>query len=227
MRVAVCQLNARDDREINVEVARSLLDQAATAGADLAVLPEYTDYLGPASGAPKPDPADGEYPPSSPTPRANLACGCTPARSTRPGRTAGRTTPRWSSTATGASPARYRKIHLYDVEIPGRVSFRSQRRGAGRGDPVVDVEGVAGRPVDLLRPALPRALPAARGGRRAQCWWCRPPSCCTPGATTGRCCCAPGPSRTSATCSPPDRSATTIRAAAASAAAWSSTRGER
>jgi predicted amidohydrolase len=35
VRVAVCQLNSRDDREINVEVARSLLEQAAAGGADL------------------------------------------------------------------------------------------------------------------------------------------------------------------------------------------------
>ena len=47
MRVAVCQLNARDDRAANLKVARDLLDRAAALGADLAVLPEYIDYLGP------------------------------------------------------------------------------------------------------------------------------------------------------------------------------------
>ena len=46
MRVAVCQLNARDDRAANLDVARDLLARAAAAGADLAMLPEYTDYLG-------------------------------------------------------------------------------------------------------------------------------------------------------------------------------------
>ena len=59
MRVAVCQLNARDDRAENLRVARSLLERAAAGGADLAVLPEYVDYLGRADGAPKPEPIDG------------------------------------------------------------------------------------------------------------------------------------------------------------------------
>ena len=57
MRVAVCQLNARDDRGANLKVARELLGRAAAAGADVAVLPEYVDYLGPARGLPTPEPA--------------------------------------------------------------------------------------------------------------------------------------------------------------------------
>src|SRR6185503_14597395 len=61
MRVAVCQLNARDDRAENLRVARGLLQRAADAGAHFAVLPEYVDYLGPAAGAPKPEPVDGEF----------------------------------------------------------------------------------------------------------------------------------------------------------------------
>ena len=55
MRVAVCQLNARDDRAGNLRVARELLQRATDAGADLAVLPEYVDYLGRSQGAPKPE----------------------------------------------------------------------------------------------------------------------------------------------------------------------------
>ena len=61
MRVAVCQLNARADRAANLATARDLLQRAADAGADLAVLPEFTDYLGPAAGLPEPEPVDGEY----------------------------------------------------------------------------------------------------------------------------------------------------------------------
>src|SRR5215467_16256463 len=61
MRVAVCQLNAREDRAVNLAVARDLVAQAAGAGADLAVLPEYTDYLGPADGEPEPEGVDGTY----------------------------------------------------------------------------------------------------------------------------------------------------------------------
>src|SRR4051812_35069183 len=61
MRVAVCQLNSREDRGRNLAVARDLLDRAAAAGAELAVLPEYVDYLGPGAGSPKPEGVDGEF----------------------------------------------------------------------------------------------------------------------------------------------------------------------
>ena len=61
MRVAMCQLNSRDDRAANMAVARSLLVRAAAAGADLAVLPAFTAYLCPGAGLPKPEPVDGEY----------------------------------------------------------------------------------------------------------------------------------------------------------------------
>ena len=60
MRVAVCQLNARDDRKANLAAADALLDRAAAAGADLAILPEYVDYLGPAAGQPAAEAVDGE-----------------------------------------------------------------------------------------------------------------------------------------------------------------------
>src|SRR5215216_4427524 len=61
MRIAACQLNSRDDRTANLKTARALLEQAAAQGADLAVLPEYVDYLGPGRGMPKPEPVDGEF----------------------------------------------------------------------------------------------------------------------------------------------------------------------
>ncbi|MEE3918260.1 nitrilase-related carbon-nitrogen hydrolase [Micromonospora sp. BRA006-A] len=59
MRVAVCQLNARDDREANLAAAEALLVRAAAAGADLALLPEYVDYLGHADRMPSAEPVDG------------------------------------------------------------------------------------------------------------------------------------------------------------------------
>src|SRR4051812_45510603 len=61
MKVAVCQVNARHDRTANLAAAGELLRQAADAGADVAVLPEYLDYLGPSATEPKPEPVDGEF----------------------------------------------------------------------------------------------------------------------------------------------------------------------
>ena len=61
MRVAVCQVNSRHDRAANLAAAHELLERAAGAGVDLAVLPEYVDYLGPADGEPAPEPVDGDF----------------------------------------------------------------------------------------------------------------------------------------------------------------------
>jgi predicted amidohydrolase len=51
MRIAACQMNSRQDKTAHLAVALDLLDQAAKAGADLAVLPEYFDYLSSDEGA--------------------------------------------------------------------------------------------------------------------------------------------------------------------------------
>jgi len=68
----------------------------------------------------------------------------------------------------GRLAARYRKIHLFDVEIPGRVSSRESARVAPGSDVVaVDIEGVrVGLTVcyDLRFPELFRIL-ALRGAR--------------------------------------------------------------
>ena len=61
MRVAVCQVNSQHDREANLAVAIELLERAAAAGAEFAVLPEYVDYLGPHEGEPKPESVTGTF----------------------------------------------------------------------------------------------------------------------------------------------------------------------
>ena len=124
MRVAMCQLNARDDRNANLAVARGLLERAAAAGADLAVLPEFTDYLGPAARLPKPEPVDGEYAQFFADAARELSmwvhagsfheAGPDPAHTYNTSLVFDR---------SGVLAATYRKIHLYDVEIPGRVSY--------------------------------------------------------------------------------------------------------
>ncbi|GAA1032743.1 carbon-nitrogen hydrolase family protein [Virgisporangium ochraceum] len=163
MRVALCQLNARDDRAANLSVARSLVERAAAAGADLAVLPEYTDYLGPSAGLPKPEGLDGEY--------ASMFASL--ARSLEINILAGsfhETGPDDEHTYNtmpafdrgGGLIGAYRKIHLYDVEIPGRVSYRESSSVApGSEVLVVPVDGVqVGLSIcyDLRFPELYRRL---------------------------------------------------------------------
>jgi predicted amidohydrolase len=161
MRVAVCQLNARDDRTANLASAKDLLTRAAAAGADLAVLPEFTDYLGP--GIPEPEKLDGEYA----TFFASLArelgmwvlAGSFHEVASEPGRSHN-TSPLFDR--SGNLVASYRKIHLYDVNIPGRVSYlESATIAPGAETVVAEVEGVrVGLSIcyDLRFPELYRRL---------------------------------------------------------------------
>ncbi|BCJ63847.1 carbon-nitrogen hydrolase family protein [Polymorphospora rubra] len=166
MRVAVCQLNARDEPQENLKTAHELLRRAAAAGADLAVLPEYVDYLGPGARQPEPQPVDGEFG----TFFANAArelgmwvlagsfheVGPDPEHTYNTSLVFDR---------SGALAATYRKIHLYDVEIPGRVSYLESAGVAPGTEPVVaDVEGVrVGLSIcyDLRFPELYRRLAIA------------------------------------------------------------------
>ena len=170
MRVAVCQLNAREDRTANLRAARDLLTRAADAGADLAVLPEYVDYLGPDAGAPDGEPVDGEFATffadAARDLRMWVLAGSFREVGPDPGRTHNTTL---VFDRTGTLAAAYRKIHLYDVEIPGRVSYRESRSVAPGAEPVVvPVDGVpVGLSIcyDLRFPELYRRL-AVDGGAR-------------------------------------------------------------
>ncbi|RIV32400.1 carbon-nitrogen hydrolase family protein [Micromonospora radicis] len=168
MRVAVCQLNSRDDREANLAAAEVLIDRAVGAGADLVLLPEYVDYLGPGAGMPAPEPADGAvgqfFAAVARRRGIWLIAGSFHEAGPDPERT-------WNTTLVfdraGRLAASYRKIHLYDVEIPGRVSYReSATVAAGERPVVVDVEGLrVGLSIcyDLRFPELYRQL-ATDGG---------------------------------------------------------------
>jgi predicted amidohydrolase len=163
MRVAVCQLNARDDRAQNLSVARDLLGRAASAGAELAVLPEYVDYLGPGETAPKPEQVDGEFAAFFGAAARELGIWVHAGSFHEVGPDERRT----YNTSLVFNPAgdlvaTYRKIHLYDVEIPGRVSYKESNSVAPGGETVVTE--VAGLPTglsicyDLRFPELYRRL---------------------------------------------------------------------
>lgn len=166
MRVAVCQLNARADRAANLAMAKDLLVRAAAAGADLAVLPEFTDYLGP--DVPKPESLEGEYATFFSKAARELGIWVLAGSFHE----AGTWDERSHNTAplfdrSGALISAYRKIHLYDVEIPGRVSYlESATIAPGAETVVADVEGVrVGMSIcyDLRFPELYRRL-AVEGG---------------------------------------------------------------
>ncbi|GGM18281.1 MULTISPECIES: carbon-nitrogen hydrolase family protein [Micromonospora] len=168
MRVAVCQLNARDDRTANLAAAEALLVRAADAGADLAVLPEYVDYLGPAAGLPEPEPVDGVVGTFFAEVAGRLGIWVVAGSFHEVGPDPEHT---YNTSLvfdrSGALAASYRKIHLYDVEIPGRVSYRESATVAAGDEPVVvTVDGVrVGLSIcyDLRFPELYRQL-ATDGG---------------------------------------------------------------
>ncbi len=165
MRIAACQLNSRDDRTANLKTARALLEQAAAQGVDLAVLPEYVDYLGPGRNMPTPEPPDGEFGRFFAEAARELGIWVLAGSYHETGPGDGRT---YNTSLLfdrlGQLVTSYRKIHLYDVEIPARISYlESAHVAAGETSIVVDIEGVGvGLSIcyDLRFPELYRALAA-------------------------------------------------------------------
>jgi predicted amidohydrolase len=168
MRIAVLQVNSKDDKDTNVREALRLLEVAAERGADVAVLPENVNYLGPKEGLLR---AAEEIPgPTSETFAAK-------ARELGVWILAG-SIPEVSEYADhnyntsllfdrqGEIVARYRKIHLFDVEISGNVSAQESATVAPGEDVITaDVEGhTVGLSIcyDLRFPELYREL-ALRG----------------------------------------------------------------
>ena len=204
MKVAAIQMTSGPDVGQNLEQARALLEAAAARGAALAALPENFAFMG-LKDADKRAVAesDGSGPIqdflAATAQRLQLwiVGGTMPLRAGSDGRVAAASL---VYDADGRRVARYDKIHLFDVDMPGRaetlprVGARGARAASRRGRHA----GGPARPHGVLRRALSRAVPAPerRGGadaHRALRVHRRPP-----GARTGRRCCGRGPSRTSA-----------------------------
>ena len=166
MRVAVVQMRSGADVAANLATAERLLDQAAAAGATLAVLPENFAAMnpGPARHAHAERPGDGPRQRAlGAAARRNglwLVAGTLPLHAD-----AGRVRAACLVfDASGAAVARYDKIHLFDVDVPGGESHReSAATEPGAGLTVVDTPvGRLGLSVcyDLRVPELYRGLVA-------------------------------------------------------------------
>jgi predicted amidohydrolase len=165
VRVALIQMNSRDEKAENLERGEQLVAQAAAWGSDLVVLPELWTYLGPKK-------RHAEVAEAIPGETTELL-----------GRLAARYgfwlvggsfleavegQERFHNTSVVVNPdgelvARYRKLHLFDVEVDGTTYQESATMAPGE---EVVVASVAGVPVglsvcyDLRFPELYRRLVA-------------------------------------------------------------------
>jgi deaminated glutathione amidase len=178
---AAIQMTSTEVVDANLESARELVRQAASAGALLVGLPENFAYLGNdrdhrlAIAETLPDPGS---PPDTAAPRPILGAMQELARAAGTWLLLGGFPERGASNKirnsavlldpSGAVVAVYRKIHLFDVDVPGGRRFRESEAIEPGGAPVV-VEtpwGGLGLSIcyDIRFPELYRAL--AAGGAR-------------------------------------------------------------
>jgi deaminated glutathione amidase len=124
MRVALCQMSSGADVEANVGEAERLLHEAAGGAADIAALPEMFSYLGPSSRR-----AEVAEPVPGPTTDRLAAVAAEHGIWVLGGSVIERDGERVYNTSalfdrTGEIVARYRKIHLFDVDLPGQPPIR-------------------------------------------------------------------------------------------------------
>jgi nitrilase len=170
VKVAALQMTSAADVALNLELAGRLLGEARTAGACVAVLPENFSFMGlrdvdkRAIAEP-----DGEGPVQrflSQQARALglwIVAGTTPMALQADGRVAAACL---VYAADGRRVARYDKMHLFDVDIPGKTeSYRESRNTAPGARPVLvpTPAGLLGLSVcyDMRFPELYRQLSAA------------------------------------------------------------------
>jgi deaminated glutathione amidase len=166
MRVALVQLEARDDVEVNIARAAALAREAAV-DADLVVLPEYVQFRGTPDGFR----ASARAVPGTTTdPFAAIARehGCWVLAGSHAEASADPARPYNTAVLfdrAGELAARYRKLHLFDVSVDDGPSDReSERVTPGDRAVVADVEGTGlGLSIcyDLRFPELYRALSLA------------------------------------------------------------------
>ncbi len=143
MRVAAVQLNSQDDKDFNIKTAVENVAAAAEGGARLVLLPEYVDYLGPKAGEPAATEPEGgpAHTAFAEAARANdvwLHCGS--IRVAAPDGRAFNTSVVFRPDGTVA--ARYKKTHLFDVDIPDGVTYReSDSVAPGHSLVACDVDG--------------------------------------------------------------------------------------
>lgn len=124
MKIGLCQMNTQDNKEKNLENAEAYINKLADQGADLVVLPEMFNFLGPDEEKVK----NAETIPGNTIDRMKqkakekkifLHCGSILEK---------KSDKIYNTSVVfdrrGEQIAIYRKIHLFDVEIPGGIVYK-------------------------------------------------------------------------------------------------------
>lgn len=151
---AAVQLTSTSDETANWEAARGLIERAAASGARLVATPENTNYLGPhEEKVRRAEPLDGatvgRFAELARRLGIHLLLGSFNERSDEPARC--------YNTSVLLGPAgevlaSYRKLHLFDVDIPGGVRFAESATckpgplGASAAPPVSAAQSAAAAP---------------------------------------------------------------------------------
>jgi deaminated glutathione amidase len=173
MNVAVIQLNSQEDVAANLERARQLVVDAARSGAELVALPENFAFMGEEAhkceiaetlpSAPE-GPIGGAIASVAREARAWVVAGGMPERSGDPARPFNTSV---LFAPDGHVVATYRKVHLFDVDLPdGTRLLESGATFAGDEPVAAEIAGRSGQPVglgmticyDVRFPELYRAL---------------------------------------------------------------------
>jgi predicted amidohydrolase len=162
--IAAVQMNSGENKEANLRKATELIQQAVAAGATLVALPELFNCLGPfetiiAQAEPIPGPTTTAMSDLAARLGITLLVGSLCEQSDTPGQ--------GFNTSVllgpdGAMLSTYRKLHLFDVDLPGQVTVReSQWMRPGEHVSVTPTSvGLLGHSIcyDLRFPELYRAL---------------------------------------------------------------------
>jgi predicted amidohydrolase len=172
LRVGAVQMCSTDDFAANLATTRALVDRAAGEGAKLVVLPECFSFLGRREGDKLPiaETLDGSGRVASMLRELATKHGVWIVGGGTPEIVPGDLA-RTYNTAVVVDPrgelvARYRKIHLFDVDIPGTVLKESDATKAGNELVVLDIDGAkVGVTIcyDLRFPELYRQLVKDKG----------------------------------------------------------------
>lgn len=169
MKIAVIQMNSQENKDRNMETALRLIDEAASEGVKLIALPEYVNFLGETSeklskAEPIPGPISQAFAEKAKEHGVFIHCGSILEKADQE---------RSYNTSlllndAGEIIAVYRKIHLFDMAIEGRVSS-NESSTTKPGDQIVTAEtplGTAGLSIcyDLRFPEMYRKL-ALRGAK--------------------------------------------------------------